>query len=399
MAGSIPLPSSRTSITTLPPAWRAAISIVPWRGLPAATRSSGSSRPWSRELRTRWTSGSPSASTTVRSSSVSRADQLELDLLAELGRQVADQPREAQEDHVDRDHPDLHDHRLEGLRAAGQFLHGVLEALDLEVRGQCLDRGAVDHELAHRVHQRVEAFGVDAHRARRLGLRLGRLLGGRCGLGRRLRRDLDRRLWGDLDGRLRNDLGRGNFLLGLGDVGDGDRGDLGDAGQVLDDRLVLMIGGHPGADLAALELLESLGGGNAAQHLAVIGECGEHHVRPDRRHHHVLGERHADEQDAGPGRAGGLHGRAAGLVDAAVACHLLLGGARSHEAAQPARRAVPGRALPARRPRSTRPRPTARPGTRTPCRLPLRAAHWCAGAAARRRPPCDGSARRCSRSP
>ena len=44
-----------------------------------------------------------------------RADQLELDLLAELGREVADQAREAQEDHVDGDHADLHDHRLERL--------------------------------------------------------------------------------------------------------------------------------------------------------------------------------------------------------------------------------------------------------------------------------------------
>ena len=40
-------------------------------GLPAATRSAGPSRPWSSELRIRCTSGSPSASTTVRSSSVS----------------------------------------------------------------------------------------------------------------------------------------------------------------------------------------------------------------------------------------------------------------------------------------------------------------------------------------
>ena len=40
-------------------------------GLPAFWRSSGPSRPWSSELRIRCTSGSPSASTTVRSSSVS----------------------------------------------------------------------------------------------------------------------------------------------------------------------------------------------------------------------------------------------------------------------------------------------------------------------------------------
>ena len=70
-AGSMPRPSSRTEMITLPPAWRAEISSVPVAGLPAATRSSAGSRPWSSELRTRCTSGSPSASTTVRSSSVS----------------------------------------------------------------------------------------------------------------------------------------------------------------------------------------------------------------------------------------------------------------------------------------------------------------------------------------
>ena len=47
------------------------------------------------------------------------ADELELDLLAELRRQVADEAREAQEDGLDRDHPDLHDHLLQGVRACG----------------------------------------------------------------------------------------------------------------------------------------------------------------------------------------------------------------------------------------------------------------------------------------
>ena len=44
---------------------------MPAAGLPAASRSAGVSSPWSSALRTRCTSGSPSASTTVRSSSVS----------------------------------------------------------------------------------------------------------------------------------------------------------------------------------------------------------------------------------------------------------------------------------------------------------------------------------------
>ena len=150
-------------MTTLPPAWRAAISTVPTRGLPAATRSSGCSRPWSSALRTRCTSGSPSASTTVRSSSVSLPDELQLDLLAELARQVADEAREAQEDDVDRDHPDLHDHRLERLAELRvRSWTACWSSGTSSAGGQRLDRGAVDHELAHRVHQRIEPLGVDA---------------------------------------------------------------------------------------------------------------------------------------------------------------------------------------------------------------------------------------------
>ena len=47
------------------------------------------------------------------------ADELELDLLAELGREVADEPREAQEHGLDRDHPHLHDHLPAGRGRCG----------------------------------------------------------------------------------------------------------------------------------------------------------------------------------------------------------------------------------------------------------------------------------------
>jgi hypothetical protein len=43
----------------------------PRRGLPAAARASGGSRPWSSALRSMWTSGSPRPSATARSISVS----------------------------------------------------------------------------------------------------------------------------------------------------------------------------------------------------------------------------------------------------------------------------------------------------------------------------------------
>src|SRR6478672_6006605 len=54
----------------------------------------------------------------------------ELDLLAELRREIADQAWEAHEDGVDLDHAHLHDHRLERLRAPRQLADGLGQALD-----------------------------------------------------------------------------------------------------------------------------------------------------------------------------------------------------------------------------------------------------------------------------
>ncbi len=51
---SMPRPSSLTVITTLLPRCEARSDTVPARGLPAASRSSGGSSPWSTALRTMW---------------------------------------------------------------------------------------------------------------------------------------------------------------------------------------------------------------------------------------------------------------------------------------------------------------------------------------------------------
>ena len=66
-----PRPSSSIWMTMKPPWWKARSVIVPAAGLPAATRASGISMPWSAELRIMWTSGSLNSSTMLRSSSVS----------------------------------------------------------------------------------------------------------------------------------------------------------------------------------------------------------------------------------------------------------------------------------------------------------------------------------------
>ena len=127
-AGSMPRPSSRTEMTTLPPAWRAEISSVPVAGLPAATRSAGRLEAVvervADEVHER-------VAERVDDGAVELgvlADELELDLLVELGREVAHEAREAQEDGLDGDHPDLHDHLLQGLRGAGEVLHRLGEA-------------------------------------------------------------------------------------------------------------------------------------------------------------------------------------------------------------------------------------------------------------------------------
>ena len=70
-SGSMPPPSSRISMATASPSWRAESSTWPIGFLPAASRTDGRSMPWSMALRTRCTSGSASASTRLRSSSVS----------------------------------------------------------------------------------------------------------------------------------------------------------------------------------------------------------------------------------------------------------------------------------------------------------------------------------------
>ena len=162
LAGSMPRPSSRTVMTTLPPAWRAESSSMPVGGLPAASRSAGVSR---RVVERVADEVHERIAERVDDRAVElglAAGQHELDLLAELGREVADEPREAHEDGLDRDHPHLHDHRLQRLRAAGELLHRLGQALDAGLRGERLDPGAVDDELAHVVHQLVEPLGVDA---------------------------------------------------------------------------------------------------------------------------------------------------------------------------------------------------------------------------------------------
>jgi hypothetical protein len=98
-------------------------------GLPAATRSSGISIPWSALLRSRCTSGSPSSSMTCLSTSVSPPDDLQFELLARLLREVADQPGVLAEQLVERLHPRPHHRDLDLARHAVEPRAGELERL------------------------------------------------------------------------------------------------------------------------------------------------------------------------------------------------------------------------------------------------------------------------------
>jgi hypothetical protein len=127
------------------------------------------------------------------------AGQLQVDLLAELGGEVADEAREAEEDRLDLDHAHLHHHRLQRLRGARELLHHLREARDVRLLDERLERGAVHDELAHVVHELVEALRIDAHGAARRLLVLGRGRGSRVGRAGDLELGRVRRV--DRDGR------------------------------------------------------------------------------------------------------------------------------------------------------------------------------------------------------
>ncbi len=227
------------------------------------------------------------------------AEEFQLDLLAEFHREVSHKAREAHEHDVDRDHPHLHDHRLQRLRAARQVLDGVVQLGPLDVRRQRLHGRPVDDELAHQVHQRVEPLGVDANSARvmacaRGGLRAAAVRGGRSRdlAGRAVRARDRRRRW-----RWRRRWGWRRALRS-GEFGDRHRRDIRHARRRPRDLVFRRVGGQPRLHVPAREGLDVLRRGRVGHQLAVIGERGEQHVSADRRHHHVVVELGDDVQDA-----------------------------------------------------------------------------------------------------
>ena len=144
------------------------------------------------------------------------------------------------------------------------------------------------------------------------GLRGCRVLAGRCSCGSRFAggRRLDGRDWRRLT--VARVLTHDHRLH------------IADVARHLRDRLFVVLGGKPDLDLAAGKLLHALLGGDAADQLTAISECGEHHVRADRGHHHPGVEHDGDMQDAVTVITGGLKRGDVGNLGAAGMCQRLL---------------------------------------------------------------------------
>ena len=234
-------------------------------GLPAASRSAGVSRPWSSALRTRCTSGSPSASTTVRSSSVSwptSSSSTCLPSLVERSRTSRGKRRKTASTGIMRTCMTI------ACRACEQRVRSCMACErpgHLGLGGEDLDLGALDDELAHEVHELVQALGVDADGG-----------GGATGLAALAGHD-GRRAPG-------RPARRSPSIAGLGDLGDLGDGDVGHGGQGGAERGGLDPRGDPHVHAAAVEGLDVVllrgGGDDGAQ----VGGGGDDHVGPHRGH-------------------------------------------------------------------------------------------------------------------
>ena len=129
-SASSPRPSSDTRMTMLLPRWKASSEIVPCRGFPAASRTSGDSMPWSAALRMMWIIGSPNSSIIRLSSSVFSPLIVQADVLAVGPRDVADHAMEPAEQRPDRQHPHVHHALLNAVADAVEQVNRLEEIAD-----------------------------------------------------------------------------------------------------------------------------------------------------------------------------------------------------------------------------------------------------------------------------
>lgn len=92
-----------------------------------------------------------------------------------------------------------------------------------------------------------------------------------------------------------------------------------------------MLAGEPSFDEVAVELLDAVGRRRRAEHVSVLGQGGEHHVRAHRRHQHRVAEHGANVEHPDAVAEQCLQVRD---DPAALALDLLLGSTGVDEAAQ-----------------------------------------------------------------
>ncbi len=177
---SMPPPSSLTVMWIRSFSRRASTTMRPISGLPAASRTSGASMPWSTALRKRCTSGSLSRSRIERSSSISAlwiATSTRFPTRWAISRAIRGSGSTMRCSGVVRSSRARHcrSATARSMRSSPTATLGGAPAPSVWLAGAELT-GAQDH-LAHGPEEAVEGLGVDAQRRRRRG-DFGRL-GGR----------------------------------------------------------------------------------------------------------------------------------------------------------------------------------------------------------------------------
>ena len=159
-----PAPSSSISSTMSLPSCRARSSTRAVASLPARTRASGASRPWSTALRTRCVSGALSCSMTELSTSTPWSETTSSTCFSLADRQVAHGPAMAAEQRPDRHHAHPAHGAVQARQQPLQRAIGVREPggpllLDREAQAAARDR-----DLAGGAEQVVEPVHVDPKR-------------------------------------------------------------------------------------------------------------------------------------------------------------------------------------------------------------------------------------------
>ena len=273
-AGSTPWPSSLTVIRTLPPAWRRGDLERAGRILAGGLALLGRLEPVVERVADEV---DERVAERVDDRAVELgvlAGELEVDLLAEPRREVADEPREAEEHRLDRDHPHLHHHRL---RAPARCARGPASPAG----GPGTPAWATSDSACVR-WTTSSPIRCISWSSRSESTRTVLVAGERC------------RAAGLAASAAAARSASAAAVRGSSTVALATSGTRGGGG--LDDR-GLVVGREPDLDRAAVELVDGALGRLGGDDLAVVGERGERHVGAHRRHQRVVAEPDDDVED------------------------------------------------------------------------------------------------------